>query len=116
MPDNDDDPVPEAPALCEPFFDEGRPDPLALEVLVNREGCEGERCGLGSVRDDRDMGEEDMADDPVAEHRDEREFGIVLSFLPECIDKPGLPVLPEGFFIDRENSIGIRRLFGADKK
>jgi len=116
MADNDNDPVPEAPALSEPLFNESRPDPPALEVLMYREGRKGKTCGFGSLRDDRDWGEQDMADNPVAEHRDERERGIECSVTPEGIHEPCLPILPECLFIDLKYSIGIRRLFQADKK
>jgi hypothetical protein len=112
--DHDYDTVAEAAAFGKSCFNQGTPDTHALVILVNAKRGECERRGLYRFGDDSDWTEENVPDDPVVVHSNEREIRVDVAIVPQGIYKPGFPVLCKGLEVDLEYGRGILREFRSD--
>ncbi len=82
----------------QPVPNEGAADALALSVGMNRDGCERERR-VGSRH--RDLGEQHVADDPLAVLGDDGQVGHERLALTQGRDEFGLVVGRERGAVDR---------------
>jgi hypothetical protein len=91
----DDDDVRPPDRIEAPLRDEQRADPLALVSGNHRQRGEGNGLDPTTRRDDRKVGEEDVADDPISDLGDQRRpvetavtRGFVVSAEGEPVDVP----------------------------
>ena len=116
VPDDDHNPVPQLPAGLEPFLDKDRPNTLALVFQAYGKRCKSNRRYMGIFRINRYRGKENMPDNLVIIHGNEREIGNIISVIPEGADQPGFAILAEGLEINVKYGGDICRYFRADKK
>jgi hypothetical protein len=116
VPDDDHNPVPQLPAGLEPFLHKNGSNTLALMFQAYGKRCKGNCRYVGIFRINRYRGKENMPDNLVIIHGNEREIGNIVSVIPEGADKPGFAILAECLEIYVENGGYIRREFRSDKK
>src|SRR4051812_8726634 len=88
MAQDDDDPVALLPAGFQPPLDQRRADPLVLEFRQDRYRGQGQRRHPPDSGDDRQVAEEDVADNPARLLGDQRHPDVAAA--PKGIDEPGL--------------------------
>lgn len=116
VPDDDHNPVPQLPAGLEPFLDKDRPNTLALVFQAYGKRCKSNRRYMGIFRINRYRGKENMPDNLVIIHGNEREIGDIVSVIPEGADQPGFAILTECLEINVKYGGDIGRDFRSDKK
>src|SRR5262249_50248633 len=112
MANDDDDLVPLLPAFVQAPSHQRRADALVLELRQNRHWCKSKGRNDSGFRDDRQVAEEDVADDLTGFFGDQGEPDEPA--VPEGIHEPGFVILAKGESVDVADGLVVSAGFWPD--